>query len=142
MLIYIINICRVFELMVTATTAGIKVCVSTDYQSDYSNPNQVHHVFSYKIEIENHSNHAIQVLRRHWFIDDITYYTKEVEGEGIVGLQPTIEPGDTHRYVSTCVLKTGIGRMRGYYLVERVMDGKYFEVEIPEFQLVADYRLN
>ena len=128
--------------MVAAITQGIKVSVSVDYQPEYSNPHKVHHVFAYKITIENNSAHTVQLLRRRWNIEDITLYPKEVEGVGVVGQQPILEPNQVHRYVSTCILKTGIGRMSGFYTMERVVDGKKIEVEIPAFKLIADYRLN
>lgn len=128
--------------MVTQITDGVKVMVSTEYQSDYSNPVQFHYVFSYKITIQNFSSHTVQLLRRHWYIYDADKSIREVEGEGVIGQQPTLEPGDAHQYVSGCNLRTPIGKMYGTYLMERVMDGKNFEVSIPEFVMVAPFKLN
>jgi ApaG protein len=65
-----------------------------------------------------------------------------VEGEGVVGQQPVLEPGESHEYVSGCNLKTGIGKMRGTYLMERLVDGRQFQVVIPEFVLIVPYKLN
>ena len=84
----------------------------------------------------------MQLLRRHWYIYDSNGTVREVEGEGVVGLQPVIEPGEIHEYVSGCNLRTSIGKMTGTYLVERVVDGKQFQVQIPEFNMIAPYRLN
>lgn len=128
--------------MVTEITEGIKVSVETEYQSDYSSPGQSHYVFTYHISIENNSNFTIKLLRRHWQIYDTGYKMREVEGEGVVGKQPVLEPGQSHQYVSGCNLKSGIGKMKGSYLMERLVDGKQFRVTIPEFVMTAPYRSN
>jgi ApaG protein len=128
--------------MVTEITEGVRVSVVTEYQPDYSSPAQNHYVFTYHITIENNSNHTVKLLRRHWFISDASYPTREVEGEGVVGKQPVLEPGDSHQYVSGCNLKSGIGKMYGSYLMERHFDGKQFHAVIPAFQMVAPYRCN
>lgn len=128
--------------MVTEITQGVKVSVETEYQPEYSSPSQYHYVFTYRIAIENQSDNTIQLLRRHWFIHDINTSVREVEGEGVVGQQPVIEPGQLHKYVSGCNLKSGIGKMTGTYLMERIVDGKKFEVNIPEFIMVVPFKYN
>lgn len=128
--------------MNSTTTQGVTVSVTTNYLEEYSSPQQEHFVFAYKIDIRNHSAYTVKLLRRHWHIYDANGVVREVEGEGVVGQQPTLEPGEGHQYVSGCNLKTGIGKMRGTYLMERVSDGRTFEVEIPEFTLVVPFRLN
>ena len=128
--------------MVTEITKGVKVSVETEYQPDYSSPSQYHYVFTYRITIENTSEYTVQLLRRHWFIHDSQATVREVDGEGVVGQQPVIEPGQTYQYVSGCNLKTGIGKMYGTYQMERVVDGKPLEVIIPEFTLIVPFRLN
>ncbi len=128
--------------MVTATTKGIKITVETEYQPSYSSPSQFHYVFTYRISIENRSDQTIQLMRRHWYIHDASRSVKEVEGEGVVGQQPILEPGEVHNYVSGCNLKSGIGKMYGTYTMERVMDGKKFKVKIPEFTMFVPYKLN
>jgi ApaG protein len=128
--------------MDTKTTEGVKVTVTTNYLPDYSSPVQQHYVFAYKISIENNSEFTVKLLRRHWYIHDATGVTREVEGEGVVGQQPTLEPGELHEYISGCNLKTGLGKMRGTYLMERLVDGKKFDVTIPEFNLIVPYKLN
>src|SRR5690606_15765146 len=97
-----------------------------------------HYVFTYKAAIENHSNLTVQLIRRKWEIFDAGQTFKLVEGEGVVGQQPVLEPGDVHRYVSGCNLRSGLGKMRGSYFMEKLIDGKLIEVKIPEFQLIAD----
>jgi ApaG protein len=128
--------------MDTKTTEGVKITVTTNYLPDYSSPVQQHYVFAYKINIENKSEFTVKLLRRHWYIHDATGVVREVEGEGVVGQQPVLEPGESHEYVSGCNLKTGMGKMRGNYLMERLVDGKQFKVTIPDFVLIVPYKLN
>lgn len=128
--------------MVTKITDGVKISVSTEYQQDYSNPDQLHYVFTYKILIENYSDYTIQLLRRHWHIFDAYGVRREVEGEGVVGQQPVLEPGESHEYISGCNLKSGIGKMVGTYQMERIIDGKKFIANIPEFTMIVPFRLN
>jgi len=123
--------------MVSAITKGIQVSVETTYQPDFSNPQQHHYVVTYKVRIENKSNHTVQLLRRRWEIYDATETRKIVEGDGVVGQQPILEPGESHTYVSGCNLKSGIGKMRGSFTFEKLMDGKLMEIVIPEFQLIS-----
>ena len=128
--------------MVTEITQGIKVSVETEYQPAYSSPSQYHYVFTYRITIENQSEYTIQLMRRHWQIYDAPFLMREVEGEGVVGQQPVLEPGQSHHYVSGCNLKSGIGKMLGTYTMERIIDGSKVQVNIPEFTMVAPLRLN
>jgi ApaG protein len=128
--------------MVTGITQGIKISVETIYQDEYSNPSNDQYMFAYRIEIENLSDYTIQLLRRQWFIFDSAGTQKEVEGEGVIGIQPILEPGESHAYVSGCQITTDIGSMRGNYAMLRVADDTHFTVEIPEFQLIVPYRLN
>jgi ApaG protein len=128
--------------MDTQTTQGVQVTVTTNYLPDYSSPGQQHFVFAYKINIQNNSEFTVKLLRRYWQIFDSNGTVREVEGEGVVGQQPVLEPGDSHQYVSGCNLKTGIGKMLGNYTMERLVDGREFKVDIPEFVLIVPYKLN
>jgi ApaG protein len=128
--------------MIAQITQGVKVSVETEYQPSYSSPSQYHYVFTYRITIENQSDFTIQLMRRQWYIHDAGFQPREVEGEGVVGQQPVLEPGQSHQYVSGCNLKSGIGKMVGTYLMERIVDGTTFRVNIPEFTMVAPLRLN
>lgn len=128
--------------MVTAITQGVKISVETIYHDEHSNPANEHFMFAYRIEIENLSDYAIQLMRRQWFIFDSNGSVRAVEGEGVVGLQPVIEPGKNYSYVSGCNLKTDMGSMKGHYTMNRLVDETSFNVDIPEFQLVVPYRLN
>lgn len=127
---------------ITASTEGVKVSVITEYQPEYSSPYQSHFVFSYRIRIENNSNTTLQLQRRKWLIFDSNGTIREIEGEGVVGLTPVLEPGESHEYISGCSLKSSIGKMSGSYVMERLADGKKFRVMIPEFSLIAPFRLN
>ncbi|MEM8965535.1 MAG: Co2+/Mg2+ efflux protein ApaG [Bacteroidota bacterium] len=128
--------------MVTEITEGVKVSIETEYQPDYSDPSQNHYVFTYHVTIENNSHFTVKLLRRHWKIVDAGYPFREVEGEGVIGKQPMLEPQQQHQYVSGCNLKSGLGKMKGTFLMERITDGKQFHAIIPEFTLIAPYRSN
>ena len=123
--------------MVSAITEGVKVSVEVTYQPEFSSPHQQHFVFTYKVNIENNSPHTIQLLRRKWEIFDAGDELKIVEGDGVVGQQPILEPGTSHQYISGCNLKSGLGKMRGSYIMEKIQDGKIFQVTIPEFQMIS-----
>ena len=128
--------------MVTQTTEGIKISVETEYRPEYSVAKRNHFVFTYRVMIENHSAHTIQLLRRHWHIYESDGSVAEVEGVGVVGQQPVIESGQLHKYVSGCNLRTGIGKMKGTYLMERLIDGKQFHAVIPEFSMILPFKMN
>jgi ApaG protein len=128
--------------MPTAVTNDIHISVETAYQLPTTHHAPGQHMFAYRITIRNKGSYTIKLLRRHWFITDVNHDKTEVEGEGVVGLQPVLEPGESHQYVSGCALQSDFGKMAGIYLMERQLDGTLFEVDIPEFQLVAPFRLN
>ncbi len=128
--------------MVTKITEGVKVSVETIYQPEYSNPVNEHFMFAYRVKIENMGDYTVQLMSRKWSIFDSNGTKRQVEGEGVVGQQPIIEPGENHEYVSGCNLKTDMGTMKGSYEMLRVVDGQKFKVKIPEFQLIALYKLN
>lgn len=128
--------------MYVLTTNGITVSVETQYLPTHSNPRQQKYIFGYHITIENGTTHAVQLLRRHWVIWDADGQIREVEGEGVVGLQPVLAPGQSHSYSSFCNLSSELGRMNGTYLMTRLDDDHNFEVLVPEFRMVAPFKLN
>lgn len=128
--------------MITQSTAGINVSVECVYQSEYSNPDNMHFMFAYRITIENSSDYTAQLISRHWEIFDSIGHHKQVDGDGVVGEQPVLSPGKSHQYVSGCNLKSELGYMEGYYLMTREVDGKQFKVNIPRFNLIVPFRLN
>lgn len=121
---------------------GVKVSVETQYQSSQSNPTAGEFMFAYRITIENHNDFPVRLLRRYWNIHDSIGSNKEVEGEGVVGQQPVINPSDSYSYVSGCNLKSDIGKMQGNYLLENINNQKTFKVTIPSFILTAPFKLN
>ena len=128
--------------MITGITKGVKISVESFYQKEYSNPVESEFMFAYRITIENKSDKTVQLLRRSWTIFDSTGEEKVVEGDGVVGQQPTLEPGQVHQYISGCHLHSPIGKMQGSYLMKRIDDDSRFFVSIPEFCLFATPILN
>lgn len=128
--------------MEALTTNGITVRVEPTYQEKHSQPSAWRFIFSYRILIENNSPNTVQLLRRHWFIVEGNGEVREVEGEGIVGKQPVLRPGETHQYSSWCPIRSDLGKMYGSFLMIRTDTGDAFEVDIPEFKLVAPAKLN
>ncbi|MCE2704773.1 MAG: Co2+/Mg2+ efflux protein ApaG [Bacteroidota bacterium] len=128
--------------MTSMITEGVQVSVETFYQEDYSNPLQGEYMFAYRVEIENYNSFPVQLHRRHWFIFDSNATRREVEGEGVVGVQPVILPGETYRYVSGCNLKTEMGRMVGTYEMENLDTREQFTVQIPSFEMIVPYKNN
>ena len=121
---------------------NVEVRVETFYQQDYSNPVQSEYMFAYRITIENHNSFAVKLLSRHWHIFDSSGSYREVEGEGVVGMQPVIHPGEDYQYVSGCNLHTEMGRMHGTYLMENQDNQQLFEVSIPPFEMIAPFKNN
>lgn len=123
--------------MVTSITEGIEISVQVTYEANFSSPLHHHYVFTYKVRIHNKSDYTVQLLRRKWEIADAAESTKLVEGEGVIGQQPILEPGESHSYISGCNLHSGMGKMNGTYLMQKVFNEQQFEVIIPEFQLIS-----
>jgi ApaG protein len=121
---------------------GVEVRVETFYQQDYSNPFQSEFMFAYRITIENHNPFPVKLHSRHWHIFDSNGSYREVEGEGVVGMQPIIQPGDEYQYVSGCNLHTEMGRMHGIYQMENLNNQHHFEVNIPAFEMIVPFKYN
>jgi ApaG protein len=115
-------------------TNEIGVSVEPFYLDQESEPNDSHYVWGYQVQIENHGNDTVQLQRRHWVITDGNGQTHEVEGEGVVGDQPVLEPGAAYEYTSGAPLSTPSGFMVGTYKM-KAGDGSLFEVDIPAFSL-------
>ncbi len=128
--------------MTKAITQGIEICVETLYVSHQSNPREGHYFFMYDIVIENKSDYTIQLVRRHWDIFDSNGEYRTVDGEGVIGETPCIEPGEKYQYNSGCNLCSEIGKMSGYYTMRRLIDDRNFDVSIPEFYLITPGKLN
>jgi ApaG protein len=115
---------------------GIRVTVRPLYSVDHSDPARAYYVFIYQIRIENVGTGPAQLVWRHWYIHDPVAGDQEVEGEGVVGVQPHLDPGEVHEYESYCVLRAPRGHMEGYYEFVRP-DRTTFRAEIPRFELQA-----
>ncbi|WP_380781836.1 Co2+/Mg2+ efflux protein ApaG [Sphingomonas sp. R86520] len=124
-----------------ATTDGVTVRVSVSYLPEQSEPERGRWFWAYHIRLENEGDETVQLLTRHWVITDGRGARHSVEGEGVVGEQPVIEPGASFDYVSGCPLATPSGAMHGNYRMVRE-DGAMFDVEIPRFSLFAPAVLN
>jgi len=120
--------------MSVAITEGIRVEVQPEYWEEHSLPSQGRYAFTYTITITNVGELPAQLLRRHWIIQDGTGALQEVEGEGVVGKQPKLGPGDRFEYTSWVPLRTPIGTMRGSFLMVRP-DGSRFRAAVAEFVL-------
>ncbi len=120
--------------MYTATTNHISVTVYPLYLDDQSVPEEDHYVWAYTIQIENHGEKTVQLINRYWHITDATGGVQEVQGAGVVGEQPVLEPGEVFQYTSGASLHTPSGIMQGHYEMVTT-DGDEFAIEIPPFSL-------
>ncbi len=116
------------------TTRDITVRVQPQYLESESEPQIDRYVWAYHVSIENDGTEAVRLRRRYWHITDANGTQHEVEGEGVVGEQPLLEPGERFQYTSGTPLSTASGFMLGRYTME-VASGERFDVEIPPFSL-------
>lgn len=121
-------------------THDVQVEVRPFYLEEESDPVAQKHVFVYFITVENQGEEAVQLLKRHWQIEDSAGETYEVDGEGVIGKKPVIPPGEKFEYNSSCVLKSYRGVMSGYYVMENERS-RSIKVTIPRFVLHS-HRLN
>ena len=124
--------------MYEAVTHQVKVTVEPTFDPERSDPDERRYFWRYAIEIVNLGVNPVTLMERHWRITDANGRQQDVRGPGVVGEQPTIEPGKAFRYTSGCPLKTPSGMMAGSYrMVDE--DGNAFSVEIPAFWLDSPY---
>jgi ApaG protein len=123
----------------SATTRHIRVTVRPVYLDDQSAPNDYHFVWAYHVTIENMGQETVQLRSRHWRITDARGELHEVKGPGVIGEQPTLEPGDRFEYTSGTPLATPSGIMAGSYQMENER-GETFDIEIPAFSLDSPYQ--
>lgn len=116
------------------TNYEIRVHSSTQYVEEQSDPDVGRYVFAYTMTIENTGGIAARLVSRRWLITDASGKVQEVQGAGVVGEQPVIEPGESFRYTSAAMLETPVGSMRGSYEM-LASDGVRFDAEIPVFTL-------
>jgi ApaG protein len=123
-------------------SSGIKISVQVSLNEDISIIEQSRFFFNYQITIENNNPFAVQLLRRHWGIFDSLHMPRIVDGEGVIGLTPLLEPSQSFSYTSGCDLHSEIGFMEGYYTFLNLVNGDTFEVEIPRFDMCFYGKLN
>lgn len=128
--------------MANKISEGVEVSVETFYQPDYSNPISGEYMFAYRITLENHNSFPVKLHRRFWQIFDSNGSNREVEGEGVVGVQPVLQPGEQYQYVSGCNLRTEMGKMYGTYTMENLNNKTTFEVNIPMFEMIVPFKMN
>ena len=122
-------------------TDGVRVQVSSHYLPEESRPLQPLYVFAYHVTISNESEHAVKLISRYWKIKDAFSRVKEVQGIGVVGQQPILDPNTSFQYTSFCPLPTETGIMEGSYQMQRE-SGEKFEIHVAPFQLVSPHAVN
>lgn len=125
------------DLGSTAITRGVRITVEPKFLPDYSEVGNKRYIYGYRVRVSNESDTPVRLLRRHWIIVDGEGDRHDVEGEGVIGQQPLIEPGHVYEYSSFCPLSTRWGTMEGTYRFDS-LDGDEFDAEIARFYLVAD----
>ncbi len=113
---------------------SIKVLVEPFYVEEQSIPAENRFVFAYTVSIQNMGRVPAKLISRHWIITDANGKTQEVRGQGVVGEQPYLRPGEAFQYTSGAVLDTAVGTMRGTYQMLGD-DGNHFDADIPVFTL-------
>jgi len=129
------------EKIPESITSGIKVQVVSKYIPEHTNPDIPRYFFAYWVTITNESELSIKLIDRHWEITDATGKLKVVDGEGVIGKQPVIRPGESFSYNSFCPIETEFGMMTGHYQVKQE-DGQFMKIEIPQFQLISPFSIN
>lgn len=126
----------------TEITKDIRITAQSFYQTHDAGGDDVSHFFKYEITIQNNSPFAVKLLRRHWDIKDSGGPAREVDGDGVVGYQPELEPGAAFSYVSGCNFLGEVGLMKGYYTFKNLETNEIVHVNIPPFICQASYILN
>lgn len=127
--------------MSRALTNGILVTVKSDYMPERSAPAARRYAFAYTVRIINQGTDGAQLRSRHWVITDADGHVQEVRGEGVVGQQPLLAPGESFEYTSWCVIATSTGAMQGTYQMVSAR-GQAFDAEIASFRLAMPHSLN
>ncbi len=121
-----------------AVTDGVRVRVESRFVPQQSQPARNRYAFTYTVNIKNESTSTVQLRRRHWVITDAEGRVEEVKGEGVVGEQPVLQPRQSFKYTSGCILRTAWGTMNGSYQMYRA-DGSHFDAEISPFLLAVPF---
>ncbi len=126
--------------MYEATTRDITVRVVPNFMEEESSPLRDYYFWAYTVDIFNGGRDRVQLMSRHWQITDSAGRMQEVRGAGVIGEQPSLDPGESFRYTSGAPLRTPSGIMMGWYTMESE-DGESFQIEIPAFSLDSPYTL-
>lgn len=124
----------------SATTHDVRVSVRSFYLEDQSQPDEGHFVWAYRVRIENRGRQTVQLLRRTWHITNARGFTQHVRGDGVIGEQPVLEPGEAFEYTSGTPLDTPSGFMTGAYHMVTPASGETFDVGIPTFSLDSPHQ--
>ncbi|MFQ5789379.1 MAG: Co2+/Mg2+ efflux protein ApaG [Acidobacteriota bacterium] len=124
-----------------ALTQGVRVNVVCRYSAEHSRPKRKRWFFLYTVRITNESTQTVQLISRHWIIEDANGHVEEVRGPGVVGEQPILSPGESYEYTSGCPLMTSFGSMRGSYQMV-TENGERFDAEIAPFTLSEPYTVH
>ena len=124
----------------TATTRDIRVSVRALFLADQSEPERSHFVWAYRVGIENLGKRTVQLMKRTWLITDARGLTQRVHGDGVIGEQPVLEPGESFEYTSGTPLATPSGFMRGQYHLVETASGEPFDIAIPAFSLDSPHQ--
>ena len=124
----------------TEVTREVRVTVRAFYLADQSEPERGHYVWAYRVTIANEGRRTVQLLKRTWLITDAQGRTQRVHGDGVVGEQPVLDPGESFEYTSGTPLATPSGFMRGTYHMVTGDTGEAFDVAIPGFSLDSPHQ--
>jgi len=124
----------------SATTRGVRVTVRTFFLADQSDPESGQYAWAYKIQITNEGTATVQLMKRTWLITDGQGRTMRVHGDGVVGEQPILEPGESFDYTSGTPLPTPSGFMRGTYHMAATGTGEEFDATVPPFSLDSPWQ--
>jgi ApaG protein len=124
------------------TTRGIRIVAVSEYEPERSSPAESYYFFSYRIRIENHGEAAAQLLSRLWIVTDDRGEVTRIEGPGVVGETPLLQPGVSFEYTSFCPLPTAVGTMEGHYVMLLSATGERFEARIAPFTLAVPGAVN
>ena len=128
--------------MIQLVTRGIKISVKAKFEGSFLKENVPHHAFMYFITIENQSKNVVQLLSRHWKIQEAMNRPQYVNGIGVVGKKPTLRSGEIYTYQSGSLITSPMGSMSGTFIMINFSTAKKFNVQVPFFKLNVPYILN
>ena len=128
--------------MIQLVTRGIKISVKAKFEGSFLKENVPHHAFMYFITIENQSKNVVQLLSRHWKIQEAMNRPQYINVVGVIGKKPTLRSGEIYTYQSGSLITSPMGSMSGTFIMINFSTAKKFNVEVPSFKLNVPYILN